>query len=400
LSTATIDFSTTFGEPLPHHVDFAKTGKQRYDLRKALSFGSPAGKKIAAGLEWETSREIAQRYRCSPRGVFIPWDVQVPNGSYSLTSATGGGSIPTVIPGETLWDILRNKMIIARMGGQIADFRGTHFGLLAIPQKSAASTVSWVAETASIPAESNMTTGQALGSIHTTSCFTDVSRQMLETASAGFRNFVTNDLVGSIAHSVDTAALNGLGGGSGQPLGICQRPDVPGFNFANGTPTYKGLTAMKRLASQNNADSPVDCRMGWATSSFGREALEQVDLGGAVGGSGSVVTGRFAWKSHVCRNPITNELEACESLVGQPAVSSESIPSGLSGEGLSNLTPLIYGNWRSVLVQLFTAIDLVEDPYMFAGAGLVRYTAYQAVDVLLMYQAQAFVQSAIVCPNP
>jgi HK97 family phage major capsid protein len=218
-------------------------------------------------------------------------------------------------------------------------------------------------------------------------------RTVLEEAQSSFRDFIVDDLVGSVAHALDTATLNGVGSG-GVPLGICQFPGWPTVTFISGTATYKGLTAMKLIAGQNNADAAPDSRMGWATSNAGREALEQTDQGGTT------TTGRFAWKSHACRNPAAGELESIESVLGQPAAATESIPSGFSGHGLSNATVLLYGNWRHIALQLFGPMDVIVNPYLLASNGLVRFNVFQGADVLFLYPGQSFVTGTIVAPNP
>ena len=215
------------------------------------------------------------------------------------TTTTGAGAVPTILP-DTLADALRFKMICTRMGARVGDFRAPYNGMVALPVKSAASTISWTVEGSAPSSESNMTVTQAPGSVHTASAYTDATRGMLLEGTSSFRDFIVDDLLGDVAHAVDTVALNGIGT-KGQPLGICQSGDW--LSFSSGTPTHAGLTAMKRLAGQANADSAPDSRMGWATSNSGREALEQTDM------SGTASTGRYCWRSHACRNPITGELE-------------------------------------------------------------------------------------------
>ena len=87
-------------------------------------------------------------------------------------------------------------------------------------------------------------------------------------------------------------------------------------------------------------------------------------------------------------------------MIGAPAVATESIPSGLGGDGLSNATVFLYGNWRHLLIQLFGPLEVTENPFLLPSQGIVRFSVFQGVDVIFMYPGLSFVTAAIVAPNP
>jgi hypothetical protein len=374
-------------DDLPHIVDAREHGRMRYNIVEALRMAHPDARK--EGLEGETSSELLRRAGRYSSGMMIPLDAPLRE-SYDLTSTTGAGSITTAL--MTLADALRNKSICARMGARMGDFRGDRSGLVALPVKRSPATVSWVAENTPPSASSPMLIQQVQSTPHTAMVYTDTTRRILKTGPSDFGGFVIDDLTTGIASAIDAAALNGTGN-SNQPLGLAQIPWTS-FAFSSGTPTYKGLTAMKLIAGQANVDSAGDARMGWVTSSAGREAIEQCDLGGGT------TTGRYAWKSRVDRDDATGELVTIESVLGAPAAATENIPSGMSGAGLTNATMLFYGNFRHMLIQLYGAVHVLANPYTFDASGSVRYSASQDIDVMFQYPLISFVSAPIVAPNP
>lgn len=370
---------------LPHHKS-----KHRYSVRRALSMAADAD--MPTGLEAEVSREITLRSGRSPRGIWLPWDANASEcrtlGVGASAGFTGSGSVQTAIPPATLWDVLRAKMILKRMGAKVGNFLGADKGRLALPVKKSASVISWVQEGSPAPSESNMTIGQALLDPHTATAYTDCTRWMEKLGAEGFENFIVDDLVQSVAVAVDQAGLNGLGINN-QPIGLFQMPNWPTLKFAadsgnGGKPDYDTLVALEETAGQNCADTGTEVRMGWVTSPQGRSALRRCDLGG------STVTGRYAWKAHPCYDPISGELRTIESVLGHPAVTTTNVPANLVEGTGQNLTPVAIGNFAHVVVQLWGAADVLRDPYKQSSLGVVRYRVYQDCDVAFMYPGVSF----------
>jgi HK97 family phage major capsid protein len=363
---------------LPHH-----RSPHPYSLRRALAMAQPDSR--PSGLEGEVSAEISRRSTRAPRGIFVPHDVPIRRNLWAGTS--GSGSIQTTVP-YTLFDALRAKLVLAKLGANIGDFGGGDRGQVALPVKSASANVSWVSEDQPAPSQTNMKVGQALLQAHTCTAYTDVSRRMIVSGTPGFEAFIENDLALGIAVAIDADVLNGPGS-SNRLLGLFQTTSWTQFAFLNDTgngskPDYVTLCAMESAIGGANADAGGNVRIGWVTSPPGRSALRRCDLGGAT------VTGRYAWKAHRCYSP-SGEVETVESVLGHAAVSTANVPSNITKGSGTNLAPLLAGNFGHLFMQMWSAVDFVVNPYLQSTGGIVRISAFQDTDYVCLYPGISFV---------
>ena len=365
----------TFGD-MPHHRSTQPYSLARAVVRALENDGEPDG------LELEVSQELSRRTGRTARGFLVPWDAPATE-RRNLSTVAGPGSITGIIPQGMLIDSLRPKLACARLGAQVLNLiSGDGTGLVQLPVKQLVSTISWVSEGSPPASQSNFTVASQLLTPHTATAFTDVNRRMISLGQPGFEQFVIDDIMTGIAVAVDAAALNGTGTNN-QPLGLCQiltgQPSVGAANDSGngGKPAYVDLVAMERAIGQANGDSPCDCKLGFVTSPAGRSALRRCDLGG------STVTGRYAWKSHPCYNPVTGQLEFIETCVGYPAVATTNVPSNLTEGSGTGLTSGIMGNFNDMIINLFSGFDCLVNPYLQSTNGVVRVSGFQDVDVCL-----------------
>jgi HK97 family phage major capsid protein len=355
-----------FGTDMPHH-----SSKRPYSLSKAIQDVTEHGG--VRGLEKECSRELASRLNRQPHSFFVPFDVPLSPSlnRRTLTETTGAGAIPgKMIPSGLFIDVLRSKLLVAKLGAQIRNFAAGERGRIQVPIKSSAANVSWVSDGIAPPAQSNMVVGGSPLTPHTISNFTDTSRRMLKLGTPDFLARIEEDVVTSVAIGIDAAALNGAGNG-GVPLGVFQNTGLPYANFTansgnGGAPAFADLCNMESIVGQANGDASADARMGFATSPQGRSKLRRTP---DISGIGTLP----AW----CVE------SGIETLLGWPALSSTSVPANLTQGSGTSLTSLAFGNWADLLVNLFSAPDVLVDPFTSSSSGGVRITVFQDVDVLV-----------------
>jgi HK97 family phage major capsid protein len=252
------------------------------------------------------------------------------------------------------------------LGAFLGDLLATDSsGQAAVPQKISAAAVSWVEEGVA-PSESHLTMGQISFNAKTVGAYTDLTRTMWKSGTPDFESVLIDDLVTSIGVEIDRAGLNGLGR-DGQPLGLLQSPNPTGFQLSGDTgngaeATYADLCEMERIVGAANGDAAADARLAWVTSPAGRSKLRRTDLGGAT------TTGRYVRRHD-------------NTLLGSPAYATSSVPSDLTEGSGSSLSALLYGNFKDLYVQLFSAVDLLINPYLQSVAGVIRCSAFQDLDI-------------------
>jgi HK97 family phage major capsid protein len=369
-----------------------------YSIGRAIRNACAAEDAGPGGLEGEVSREIAHQLGRDPKGFFIPLALPMQHvpARRSLTVAGSPGAIQTTLPERTLIDVLRPKLVIRRLGGRVTNLTYSQApGNVAVPAKTAASTVSWVGEGAAPASQSNMTVGQVEFSPFTATAYTDITRRMLKLGEPEFEEFVVDDLTTSVAVATDLVALNGSG--QGQSLGLFQRTNIPSLVPAadsggnGGKPAYTDLVAMEKLLGMANGDAPMDARVGFVTSPQGRSALRRTDLGG------STVTGRYAWKCHT--ELIEGMWVPVETVLGYPAAASTNVPANITQGSGSNLTAAILGDFGSVCANYFGLLDVLVNPYLQSSSGVVRVSIFFDVDVQHLRGAFSFVNLVGIDPS-
>lgn len=371
---------------LPH----TREKRHRYSILRGLNL--IADGKALDGLEGETQSELARRRSAPAKGLLVPWTAPVER--RGLDTTTGGGGMAVIRPQGVLFDVLRPKLALARLGADIRDFAGGGgSSAVLLPVKVSAANVSWVGDTFT-PVQSNMTVGGTPMAAKTVTTYTDVSRRLLTLANTpSYEDLVIDDLMTSIAVAIDAAALNGSGQGN-VPLGLMQYGTLPYIvasgGSANGNaPTYADMCNMEAKIGIVNGDSPAGARIGLVTSPQGRNALRQADMGTA--------SGRKVW--HAKPMMIDGELRTVETVLGYPAVATTNIPANLTMGSGTGLTCGAMGNFADMLINLFTAVDLIVNPYRQSADGNVRITALQDVDVALRHKDSFCLSAGWICPT-
>ena len=120
-------------------------------------------------------------------------------------------------------------------------------------------------------------------------------------------------------------------------------------------------------------DSDPEARIAWLTSPQGRSKFRRT---GVLGG-----TAAPCWECHDGR----------ETMLGYPAASTTLVPANETMGSGTALTSLILGNMRDVIIHLFSAVDILVNPFTQSVDGSVTISAFQDIDVGFLH-AYSFVR--------
>ena len=312
------------------------------------------------GFELECSRAVAQKLGREPQGLFVPLDVQTR--VMSVGTATAGGYLKgTDHLADSFIDMLRDAIVIESLGATVLD--GLQ-GDVDIPRQDAQSTAYWVAE-GGAPTTSQPTMGQLLLSPKTVGGFTDMTRKLILQSSPQVEDMVRRDLAQVLAAAIDRVAING--GGTNEPVGILQTTGIGAVSLGanGGPPTWASIVNLIREVAIDNA---LEGNLAFLTNAAVVATLRQT---AKVSGTDSKMI-----------------LEESE-LLGYPVRQTNLVPSNLTKGTGTNLSAMIFGNFRDVILAYWSALDLLVDPYTLGTSGGVRVIAFRDVDIGIRH-AQSF----------
>lgn len=361
-------------------VDLSSQETRSYSVLRAIEAAS-SGDWSGAGLEREVSDEIGKQFGRTTSGVYIPTslrntpemmarmaEIGMRAPLEATTDASGGYTVQTNV--MTLIDMLRNKMLVRRMGAQVL---GGLKGDLSFPAQATGSAFSWVAETpGSDLADSDATFGQVTMAPKTGQSTTGYSKQLLAQSSLDVEMFVRNDLTLAAAIGIDLAAIAGTGA-SNQPTGILNTAGIG--DVAGGTnglaPTWDHIVDIETEVAIDNADIGT---LGYLTNAKVRGKLKKTFVDA---GSGERVWGKG--------------MEAgFGELNGYRAGVTNQVPSDLDkGTSTGVCSAIIFGNWADLLIGEWGAMEILVDPYSKKKQGLIEVTSFCMADIAVRH-AESF----------
>lgn len=279
------------------------------------------------------------------------------------TPTAGGNSVATELLGSSFIDLLRNSMVLDRLGiTWLRDLNGN----IAIPSATGAATSYWVAENGA-PTESQQTIGQVTLTPKTVGAFTDYSRRLLLQSSLDIEAFVRADLAAIIGQAIQLAAINGAGA-SNEPLGILNTSGIG--SVAGGTngaaPLYDHMVDLESAIAVANADVG---NMAYLTNAKVRGKLRKTQ-------EFATTNGKAVWTSGSERG--------VGDVLGYNAVVTNAVPSNLTkGTSAGVCSAILMGNFADLLLGMWGGLDVMLDPYTGATSGTKRVVALQDVDVAI-----------------
>lgn len=338
---------------------------RRYSMMRALAvLANPGDKRLAqaAAFELECSRAAAERAGKTPQGLMVPYEVLKRDLTVG-TPADGGNLVGTNLMSGSFIELLRNAMVIDRLGAQ---FLTGLVGNIAIPKQSGAGTAYWVTE-GNAPTESKQAIGQVPMSPKTVGAYTDISRKLLLQSSIDVEAFVQGDLAKVLGLAIQAAAIQG--GGSNEPVGILGTAGIGSVvGGANGlAPTWANIIELETDVSVANADVGT---LAYLTNAKVRGKLKGTEKFAS--------TGQVVWGDG--NTPVN----------GYAAGVTNAVPSNLTkGTSAGVCSAVIFGNFADLIIGMWGGLDLTVDPYSNSTSGTVRVVALQDVDVAVRH-AESF----------
>ncbi|HJU40214.1 MAG TPA: phage major capsid protein, partial [Tahibacter sp.] len=235
-------------------IGMSKAEVKRYSLLRALNYlanPTDARARKAAEFEIECGAAAAERASKPPRGILVPFDILSAQRDLTKGTATAGGhTVATILESGSFIDMLRNSMVIDRMGARM--LTGL-VGNIAIPRQTGGATAYWVTES-NAPTESQQAFDQVAMSPKTVGAYTDISRKLLLQSSIDAEGFVQTDLAKTLGLAIQAAGIKG--GGSNEPVGVLGTVGIG--DVAGGTnglaPTWQHIIDLETDVSVANAD--------------------------------------------------------------------------------------------------------------------------------------------------
>jgi len=340
---------------------------KRYSITRAIlsQWNGAKEQGVDSSFEMACHREVSKRIGQDPQkgGIFVPYEImrqpatrggtgQVPtNGQRDLTVGSGAGGgylVGTDNLGSEFIDLLRNQMLIRRLGARVlTGLRGN----VTIPKRTAGVTSYWVGE-ATAPTEGGNTYAQLALSPKNVGANLDYTRNLLLQSNPSVDGLVNGDLATSLALAVDLASFHGSGG-SGQPQGVVGSSGV-------GSVTATTIDMAKAM-----------------------EFLTDVAAGNALASNCAFVTTPAV--AAICASRVKFASTASPMWVGNILETSDMM--GFRGFSSNQITAgyMLFGDWSQVIIAEWGGLELVVDPYTQSKNGIIQVTAFQTIDVGVRY---------------
>jgi len=358
-------------EPLdtPAHVVDAPVKEQRaYSLGKMIR-AQVTGDWRDAGLEREMHDEIVKRTGKEARGFYIP-DFAFRSGVMT-TAATGAvgtenvtdNFVPTVQRGDMFIEALRAKQVMANLG---VTYIGGLTNRIRMPKIATGAAAGFVEEAGDVSDQSPTDAGVTLQP-RTLGAKAAISRLLALESVPAIEQVVQDDLLRSIADKIEYYAIQGSGS-SGQPTGILNDGNVGNVDISAGTDvaalTWADITDLVKTVEDANGVIN-QAALGWLSNPKVKAKMANTVK---VSSTDSVMLLNDPWNS----------------IYGYRAEFTSNVPSNLNpGDGGTDASALIFGDFSQLMVGLFGSPSVMVDPYSEGDSGNVVIRVMQEVDVAL-----------------
>ena len=318
-----------------------------YSLLRAIN-AAASGNWKGAELEREASEAVATRLKRTPKGFFVPGDVQAEKRDLTVGAPTAGGNlVATDLLSASFIDLLRAKLVTRAAGATV--LTGL-VGDIAIPKQTGAASAYWVSEGNDVT-ESQQTIGQVPLSPKTVGTYTEISRKLLKQSSIAIENFVRADLAAVLALAIDLAGLHGTGLNN-QPTGVSATSSVG-----------EVIADLAAIAWSDIVDLESDV------------AIANADVGALA---------------YICNASMRGQLKQTQKVTGEAEFiwDTRNNNTPLNGYGAfvtNQATTLMFGNWADLLIGEWGGLDILVNPYTKSKSGTVEIDVLQDVDVAVRH---------------
>ena len=342
--------------------------KRTYSLGRMIQ-AQVTGDWKDAGYERELSEEITKRTGKQSQGMYVP-DFAWRSGVMT-TAATGAIAgenvtdqfVPTIQRGDLFIEALRAKQVMANLG---VTYLGGLTNRVRMPKIATGAAAGFVEEAGDVSDQSPTDAGVTLQP-RTLGAFATMSRLLMLESIPAIEQIVQDDLLRSIADKIEYYAIQGSGS-SGQPTGILNDGNVNNLDISAGTDvaalTWADLTDLVKLVEEDNGV------VNAATLGFLSNPKVKAKLANTVKVSttDSVMLLNDPWNA----------------IYGYKAEFTNNVPSDLDpGDGGSDASAMIFGDFSQLMVGLFGAPSIIVDPYSGSKSGDVQISVMQEVDIAL-----------------
>ena len=342
--------------------------KRTYSLGRMIQ-AQVTGDWKNAGYERELSDEITKRTGKQSQGFYVP-DFAWRSGVMT-TAATGAIAgenvtdqfVPTIQRGDLFIEALRAKQVMANLG---VTYLGGLTNRVRMPKIATGAAAGFVEEAGDVSDQSPTDAGVTLQP-RTLGAFATMSRLLMLESIPAIEQIVQDDLLRSIADKIEYYAINGSGS-SGQPTGILTDGNVNNLDISAGTDvaalTWADITDLVKLVEEDNGVVNA-ATLGFLTNPKVKAKMANTVK---VATTDSVMLLNDPWNA----------------IYGYKAEFTNNVPSDLDpGDGGSDASAMIFGDFSQLMVGLFGAPSIIVDPYSGSKSGDVQISVMQEVDVAL-----------------
>ncbi len=297
----------------------------------------------------EEARSEAAKFGQSVQGAAVPAFFMEARATATTQSAPSAGvTVDRRLTG--LVEQLRPEPLVERMGANV--ITGLT-GNLEVLRQTGATVANWAGEIDAAP-ETTPTFGSFTLNPKRLTAYTEASRLLLLQSSLplGYENFLRRDLRIANELALDKALINGSGTGN-VPLGILNTPGIGSVAGGTNGAALDRIHLLALMAAVVDEDAGTDT-MAFLTNTKAKAKLMATKLD-----EGS---GRFLME------------DSQGTLLGYRTGFSNQVPSNITKGTGTNLTAVIFGDFRQLMVAQWGGLDLVVDPYTKARNATVALT--------------------------
>lgn len=299
------------------------------------------------GVEATVVEEGAQEYQrlgLSRQGFVIPGSVLRATVGQNVTTAADGGNLKEVAPVRWV-ELLKEKLVLTQLG---ATFLSDLVGDVPVVRSSEIA-AAWGAEDA-VASTTKAAFAKATLSPHRNFISTAVSKDLIRQTSLDVEGLLLDLMVGAHANLIEAAAIAGSGS-SGQPTGIINNANinVVAMGTNGGAISWAKVVEMESVLNSSKANRGS---VAYLTNPKVWGAMKVTPK--AQGGERMILEGNM--------------------LNGYKADFSNLVPANLTKGTGTNLSAMIFGNFRDLYIGQWGGIDIVIDPYTRATTGEIAMT--------------------------
>ena len=336
----------------PDQMNRSENPMSDFSLTRALSARIDPNAAARASHELSVSEQLTTQSDITPRGVMVPGEAIFQRAFVYATES--GNAVSTQHLASAFVEGLRSKLVSGELGVRILDgLRGN----VQIPKLATDVSTSWIAGDGG---DTITDSEPALTKIEMSPKFvggrTIISRRMLVQSDPAAEQIVRESMGAMLAKAVDNAILNGTGENN-QPTGVLTAANTNSDTYSNGgSPSFGQIVDMEGAIQADDAGGSGGLvylmHPGMAAT------LKQTDIG--------TDTGEMIWRSTQPGVGMVN---------GYRAMTTTLVPAGT----------IILGDWRQVLLGVWSGVDVIVDEVTRSSYLDVIITGYLSLDVAVRH---------------